>query len=223
MNSRNFKKPLLLVLLLLSGWVGFSQIVEHSILQQEVLGPPRKLLPSSFYTPSHFANDERQEIILGKVSNINDPTTREVVTSFKNPEKTVVFSSEVDPEEIIQYPVDPDKLFFKNGKAYILINNRVSFLTPVEFIGENTHMSNPEIRKAVDEFVFDNRDQIADANLITVEFQANNYTISAFKSSSFESEKILIYNKLNTYTSRIKSKIREFFCQRYTNPKSHVC
>lgn len=161
-------------------------------------------LPNSFYSKVHFEDDNinfiDDVIFLGK----REIPTREAAKTIARDENTVVFDANVPLQDVFEFIEDPSNLVFKNGQAYIEMQDGVRFLTEVHIEGTNT-ISAVDLRKELDKFSNECIILGHEPDLIEVDFTKNpaKYAILAIKLTP--EGKVTLYERTNIRTTRIFS------------------
>jgi hypothetical protein len=214
MRNRIFRYARLALLLLVS-YSSFSQ----TQLSAEVYGRPRIPSPTSFYSQKYYFHDlaegqikyyanEWAKLYPGNVNPFDNlelpqiPVT-EVVETLNNPKKTLVCDASANFDEILSID-DPSLLSFKNGGAYVAVNNDIKYVSRLEFIGDDTRVAKHDLKKATEEFSLYGFDRGLSPDIITVDFQPGQYVITGYKSTS--SGKTYLYHRVNMYINKLRNK-----------------
>jgi hypothetical protein len=158
----------------------------------------RKPTPAASYPTSLYINDGiyfERDILFGK----REAPFRNAVKKLEEPERTLAFDADLSPDELLNYLDNPDKLFFENGKAYVLVNDNTHFLTQVEVLGQNS-MSPSDLRRQLDKFSSECIGQGINPDLISVDFTEPGVkcVITAFIESKFG--RVKVFQRFNFCT-----------------------
>lgn len=159
-------------------------------------------LPTSFYNAVHFADDNinffDDVVIFGK----REAPARGVAKKVAKEEETVAFDATNAIEDVLEYIDNPNTLIFKNGKAFIEMNDKVRFLTEVQITGINT-ITPETLRKELELFSAECLYQGFEPDLIEVDFSKNaqKYSILAIKLTP--EGKVTLYERINPRTTKI--------------------
>lgn len=159
-------------------------------------------LPNSFYSKIHFENDNinfiDDVVWFGK----REMPARDVAKIIAKDENTVVFDATVPLQDVFEFIEDPSKLAFKNGHAYIEVQDGARFLTEVHIEGTST-IPEAELRKELNKFSTECITLGYEPDLIEVEFTSDpvKYAILAIKLTP--EGKVTLYERTNSRTTRV--------------------
>lgn len=136
---------------------------------------PGEPLPSSFYSRYLFQKDS-WSAYFGKKS----LSGNEVVQMSGIEGTASVYEATLSPQEIATHLRNPENLVFRNGKAYLKIENNLSYLTTIEFA--NTRPYNREhLRSALKTFREQLESEQLTPDLIQVKQNKTGFEITAFR------------------------------------------
>ena len=159
-------------------------------------------LADSWYSKKLYDDDSKNfvdDILYGK----REATAKAVVKKLKPTEgRTIVFDSELTPEDVFEYINDPDKLFFKNGKAYVNLEDEAHFLTEVDLIGNN-NISSKELNANIKCFVAECSLKNIRPDFISVDFTRPDIKYAFVALKLTPNGKIKVYERINSCTTKI--------------------